>query len=265
MMGKQPMAKATAPSTAGPKAQRGAIKRPASAIKTTTRKGILSMSTDDTPSQPVHDAAAQRVHDAAAAQRFHDPAAAQRGEEAAAKASAVAAAELPAGGNIDKIRDIIFGNQMRDYEKRFGRLEDRLLKESSELRDELKRRFEQLEAYTRTEFEAIADQLKNEQGERGSAAQALTQELRDLGRTTDKRAAQLDEQAVKNARDLRQQLLDQAKQLSEELRLRVDNLAATLDREAQALRDDKTDRAALAALFTEMAMRLTDELTLPGE
>ncbi len=234
------------------------------------------MAIDDKPSQTVASAASQRGHEAAAASQRGEQAAAanQHGEQAAAasprsedataKASAMAA-ELPAGGNIDKIRDIIFGNQMRDYEKRFGRLEDRLLKESSELRDELKRRFEQLEAYTRTEFEAIADQLKNEQGERGSATQALTQELRDLGHTTDKRAAQLDEQAVKNARDLRQQLLDQAKQLSEELRLRVDNLAATLDREAQALRDDKTDRAALAALFTEMAMRLTNELTLPGE
>ena len=207
------------------------------------------MASDDKPSQPAASAAS---------------AASQRGDEATAKAPAMAT-ELPTGGNIDKIRDIIFGNQMRDYEKRFGRLEDRLLKESSELRDELKRRFEQLEAYTRTEFEAIAEQLKNEQGERSSAEQGLTQALRDLGRATEKRALQLDEQAVKNARDLRQQLLEQAKQLSEELRLKVENLATTLDREAQALRNDKTDRAALAALFTEMAMRLTDELTLPGE
>ena len=204
------------------------------------------MASDDKPSQPAASAASQR------------------GDEITAKASAMAT-ELPTGGNIDKIRDIIFGNQMRDYEKRFGRLEDRLLKDSNDLRDELKRRFEQLEAYTRTEFEAIAEQLKNEQGERSSAEQGLTQALRDLGRATEKRALQLDEQAVKNARDLRQQLLDQAKQLSEELRLKVDNLATTLDREAQALRNDKTDRAALAALFTEMAMRLTDELTLPGE
>ena len=203
------------------------------------------MASDDKPSQPAASAVSQRD------------------DEATPKAPSMAT-ELPPG-NIDKIRDIIFGNQMRDYEKRFGRLEDRLLKESSELRDELKRRFEQLEAYTRTEFEAIAEQLKNEQGERSTAEQALTQELRDLGRATDRRAVQLDEQAVKNARDLRQQLLDQAKQLSEELRLKADHLAATLDREADELRKDKTDRAALAALFTEMAMRLTGEQTLPGE
>lgn len=214
------------------------------------------MASDDKPIPRAAGAASLRGTDAAAASL--------RVEEPTAKAPAITA-ELPAGGNIDKIRDIIFGNQMRDYEKRFGRLEDRLLKESSELRDELKRRFEQLEAYTRTEFEAMAEQLKNEQGERSSAEQALTQTLRELGRTTEKRAVQLDEQAVKNARDLRQQLLDQAKQLSEELRLKIDNLSATLDREAQELRNDKADRAALAGLFTEMAMRLTDELTLPGE
>ena len=249
------MVKPTATWAAGPRTPPGAARQPASAKKTTPTKGTASMVSDDKPIQPAA-AASLRSHEATAASL--------RGEETTTKTSSIAA-ELPAGGNIDKIRDIIFGNQMRDYEKRFGRLEDRLLKESSELRDELKRRFEQLEAYTRTEFEAMAEQLKNEQTERSSAEHTLTQTLSELGRTTEKRAVQLDEQAVKNARDLRQQLLDQAKQLSEELRLRVDNLAATLDREAQQLRTDKTDRAALAALFTEMAMRLTDELTLPGE
>lgn len=173
--------------------------------------------------------------------------------------------ELPTGGNIDKIRDIIFGSQMRDYEKRFARLEERLLKEASDLRDDVKRRFEQLEGYTRRELDALAEQLKAEQAERGAADEALTRELRDLSRSTDRRVAQLDEQASKSARDLRQQMLDQARQLSDEIRQKFDELAATLDREAGELRSDKTDRAALAALFTEMAMRLTGELTLPGE
>ncbi len=34
-----------------------------------------------------------------------------------------------AGGNVDKIRDILFGSQMRDYETRFARLEESLLRE----------------------------------------------------------------------------------------------------------------------------------------
>ena len=178
-------------------------------------------------------------------------------------ARAPAAAELPGGGNIDRIRDIIFGNQMRDYEKRFVRLEERLLKESSDLREDVKRRFEQLDGCTRKEFEALADRLNNEGSERGSADRELTRELRDLGKASEKKTAQLDEQAMKTARELRQQMIDQARELSEELRLRFDDLAAIVDREASDLRNDKTDRAALAALFTEMAMRLTNDLALP--
>jgi uncharacterized protein YoxC len=182
-----------------------------------------------------------------------------------ADAKTQAAAELPGGGNIDRIRDIIFGNQMRDYEKRFVRLEERLLKESADLREDVKRRFEQLDQYTRHEVDALSERLKSEQAARGAALTEATRELRDLAKNTEKKTVQLDEQAIKNARELRQQLLDQARQLSDDLRQRFDDLAAIVEHEASELRDDKTDRAALAALFTEMAMRLTNELALPTE
>jgi hypothetical protein len=130
------------------------------------------------------------------------------------RSGSAAIIELPGGGNIDKIRDIIFGNQMRDYEKRFVRLEERLLKDSIELREEVKRRLAQLESHGIKELETLADRLKNEQAERAGAHQELTREVRELGKASDKKIAQLDEQAINGARDLRQQLLDQAKQLS---------------------------------------------------
>jgi len=42
-----------------------------------------------------------------------------------------AAAQVPgdqmAGGNLDKIRDILFGAQARDYERKFATLEKQLL------------------------------------------------------------------------------------------------------------------------------------------
>ena len=41
------------------------------------------------------------------------------------------------GSNIDQLRDIIFGGQMREYEKRFVRMEERLAKEISEMREEV--------------------------------------------------------------------------------------------------------------------------------
>ena len=185
--------------------------------------------------------------------------------QALAKGAEQDGGDLPGGGNIDRIRDIIFGNQMRDYERRFVRLEERLLKESADLREDVKRRFDQLDQYTRNEVDALSERLKSEHSARGAALTELTRELRDLAKTTEKRTTQLDEHATKNARELRQQLLDQARQLSDDLRARFDDLAAIVEHEASELRADKTDRAALAALFTEMAMRLTNELALPSE
>jgi hypothetical protein len=35
----------------------------------------------------------------------------------------IANGEIREGANVDKIRDILFGSQMRDYEKRFARLD----------------------------------------------------------------------------------------------------------------------------------------------
>jgi hypothetical protein len=45
----------------------------------------------------------------------------------------------------------------------------------------------------------------------------------------------------------------------------TDELSAKLAREAEELRNDKTDRAALADLFNELALRLNNQFRLPGE
>jgi chromosome segregation ATPase len=171
---------------------------------------------------------------------------------------------LAGGGSVEKIRDILFGSQMRDYDKRFSRLEERLLKEATELREEAKKRLETLENYTKKEVEALAARLKAEQEERTEVVKELTRELKDTTKALEKRLAQLDEQEAKQERELRQQILEQSRVLTEDIRHAHQELSAALEREAQELRTDKTDRSALAALFTEVALRLTDEFRLPG-
>jgi DNA anti-recombination protein RmuC len=174
------------------------------------------------------------------------------------------ATEELGGGNIDKIRDILFGVQMRDYEKRFARLEERLLKESSDLREETKKRFDSLELYIKHEMEALTERLTAEQNARTESLEQLSQGVKDTFRAFDKRAAGMDEQSAKGQRELRQQILEQSKNLSDEIRQKHGELLAALDREANELRVDKTDRSALAALFTELAMRLNNDFKIPG-
>jgi hypothetical protein len=168
-------------------------------------------------------------------------------------------------GNLEKIRDILFGAQVQDFEKRFARLEERLLKETSDARLETKKRFEGLEAFIKKELESLSDRIKAEQGERTEAGKELSREFREAGRALEKKLAQLDDVTTKNQRELRQQILDQSKALTEEIRNRVRESAAALSREIRELRSGKTDRSALASLFTDAAMRMSNDVKQPAK
>ena len=181
------------------------------------------------------------------------------------KQSLVAPQDAAGIGNLDKVRDILFGAQMRDYDRRFSRLEERLLKEVSDTREDARRRFDQLENFFKQEIAALGERLRSENSQRTQATEDITRELRDTSRTINQKLTQLDEQSAQANRELRQQLLDQSKNLSDEIRQKYEELAAALTREARELRSDKADRTALSNLFTELAMRLNNDFKLPGE
>ncbi len=168
-------------------------------------------------------------------------------------------------GNLNRVRDILFGAEMREYEKKFSRLEERLLKVSIELKDEIRKSLDSLENYVKKEVESLLEQVKTEQSERTSATDDLTRELRDTNKSLEKKLHQVDEMATKNHRDLRQQLLDQSKSLTDEIRQKSTEFAGKLDQSVQELRAAKTDRYALASLFTEVALQLSSETKFPTE
>ena len=173
--------------------------------------------------------------------------------------------EMKEGANVDKIRDILFGSNMREYEKRFARLEDRLTKSSDALRDDLKKRFDTLESYVREEMDSNNQRLKAEKGERNEGMKELTRETRDSSKSLDKKLALLEEQVTSAQADLRARILDQSKSLSNQIQKAKDEIEAALEQEAETLRNEKTDRAQLADLFAELSLRLKDELELPGK
>jgi DNA repair exonuclease SbcCD ATPase subunit len=173
--------------------------------------------------------------------------------------------EMKEGANVDKIRDILFGSNMREYEKRFARLEERLTKSSDALRDDLKKRFDTLESYVREEMDSNNQRLKLEKTERTESLKELTRETRDSSKSLEKKLSQLEEQLTSAQSDLRTRILDQSKSLSNQIQKVKDEIEAALENEAETLRNDKTDRAQLADLFAELSLRLKDELELPGK
>src|ERR1700735_5249711 len=162
--------------------------------------------------------------------------------------------ENPEGANVDKIRDILFGSQMRDYEKRFVRLEDTGTKA-----------LDTLGSFIRQEVDSLSTRLKSEKSERTEAFKEISREIKDGSKVIEKKLSQLEEQMSDGQGELRANLLEHTKAVSSEIdKLRRDT-AAALNREVDVLRDEKTDRAALADLFTEFSLRLKNKFELPEE
>jgi DNA anti-recombination protein RmuC len=181
------------------------------------------------------------------------------------KSDPTKAGETQEGTNVNKIRDILFGSQMRDYERRFAGLEDRLAKAIDSLREEIKKQMDALEAFTREEVESLGQRLKSEKADRADSLKQLARELQEASKGLEKKLAESEEQAASRQSELRAKILEQSKMFSKEMERLQRELAANLDREVQALRLEKTDRATLADLFNEFALRLRDQLPFPKE
>ncbi|WP_392530730.1 hypothetical protein [Nostoc sp. C117] len=161
--------------------------------------------------------------------------------------------------NLDKVREILFGNQVRDIEKRFNRLEERLIKEFSNVQDETRKRLDALEIYIKQEIDSLTQRLINEQIERDGQVKAVAQENKNITMNLEKKLTEFDEQTIKSQRELREQILNQSKSLQDDIQQKSQEILALLEREAQELRKNKTDRSNLAAMFTELAIQLNGE------
>ena len=167
------------------------------------------------------------------------------------------------GANVDKIRDILFGSQMRDYEKRFSRLEDNVTKAVENLREDMAKRFDTLSGFVQQEVDSLSQRLKTEKAERAESVKEIGVQMRDTSKAFDKRLGSLDDQLTGDTAELRARILEQSKALTTEIAEKARDAKRLLDQEVAALRVDKADREGLGDLFTEFGMRLKNEFNLP--
>jgi flagellar hook-basal body complex protein FliE len=167
-------------------------------------------------------------------------------------------AEMADTGSVDKIRDILFGNQMRDFDRRFSQMEDRLVKATLDLRDETQKRMEALELFFKKELESIKHRMKSESEERTDGDSRLNDELKTASSALKKTIGQVEEKLSEASSELRQQILEQSKSLTSEIQSKSEQASESLHKSTGALDEAKIDRSALAEYFIEMAMHLSN-------
>jgi hypothetical protein len=163
------------------------------------------------------------------------------------------------GASVEKIREILFGSQIKNYDSRFSRLEDALARETAEIKDTMHRRLESLEAFFKKETESLAARLKAERDEREEVLNEISRELKTASAQLSKKILDLDSKASADRSSARQELMAESRKIFEEIRQRNDSLTALLETRVRELNHAKTDRSALAGLFVELAVRLKDE------
>ncbi|MBU2676086.1 MAG: hypothetical protein KJP16_03310 [Gammaproteobacteria bacterium] len=162
-------------------------------------------------------------------------------------------------GNVDKIREILFGGQMRDYEQRFAGLETRLISNIELMSKNFEKRVGRLETYVKRETEKLADQVKTERKARredGKQGAKGLKELKELSQQFESWCVELEEQIGSETQDLRGILQEQSEELAGMVHDSHEQLSKALAAETRTLADGKLTRDDMAALLTDLALRL---------
>jgi predicted XRE-type DNA-binding protein len=160
------------------------------------------------------------------------------------------------GAGIDKVRDILFGSQSKNSEARFLRLEEGLARETYELKDIMRKRFESIEDFFRSETEALAGRLRAEREERMSIFAAHDREMKEALTALGRRLSDLDTAMNEGHSALRKDLMSESRKLLEEIGLRQDSVRGLMESRVSELRSQKADRALISDLMREMATQL---------
>jgi hypothetical protein len=162
----------------------------------------------------------------------------------------------PPPESLDKVRDILFGSQMRAVESRLQGMEERLRQEHETIRSDFNRQTESLDAFIRSEVQGLTERLSAERTKRTEELKSLAAEIKEAIRALEKRHVKLEEDGNMADAALRDQLLGQSANAAAELARLGDRLTAELSRSHQELKSTKTDSTTLAALLTDVASRL---------
>jgi chromosome segregation ATPase len=160
---------------------------------------------------------------------------------------------------VDKIRDLLFGNQMQDYDRRFSKLEERFLQRFKDVESESKRNLETYESNAKKQVDSLAAQLRNEKDARAEADKEIDRNLREHNQALEKQVRALSDQLSELERDVADRINRSDQSLREEIKQKNETVQLLIEKMFSDLSNVKTDRNLLAGLFVEVAKCLNQE------
>jgi hypothetical protein len=159
-------------------------------------------------------------------------------------------------GNVDQIREILFGSQTRELNQRFDMIE----KEIHSLKDEVYAKIQQnhndFNAYVEGEFEAISKKIKSI----SSQQQMEFNDIRDISTKQEKRLQSsidiVEEELNAKREQLQKSQLENRDMLRLEMKTLKDELLKALGERTTQLQDEKLSRDDAADIMMEVAIKM---------
>ena len=167
---------------------------------------------------------------------------------------------LAEAASVDKIRDLLFGNQMQDYDQRFARLETRFLERLKDIASEAARNLSAFESNTKKQVDSLAGQLRDEKEQRADSDKDIERVLRDQNQALEKRIRAVSDQVSQLDREMSDRLTRETQSLREEIKQKNTDIRQALENMFAELSNVKTDRTLLASLFVEVAKCLNQDV-----
>ncbi|MFP4101743.1 hypothetical protein [Coleofasciculus sp.] len=159
-------------------------------------------------------------------------------------------------GNIDQIRDIIFGAQLREYDSRIDKIESNLALIQQEMRD----RIEQTKTVYATELRAAVDSLEKKLKSLNMTVQNDNSEIRQTIDMVNKKFSgnmeSLDNSLEKRTNNLHNELSETREKLQEDIRSLRSYVFEELERRFSLINDGKVAKDDMADILFELGLRI---------
>ncbi len=155
--------------------------------------------------------------------------------------------------SVDQIREIIFGQHIRTYEKRFDDLEQKLDDAIAAIQKSIEEQFSAMHKYAGENFDAAKDGLAAESRARDSDMGKMENNIQKLHMDSENQLASVEGQLGQSLNDLQKELNQTHKELVGNAEKNFNSLSKSLDAQGAKLDKQKVDRKELASFLNVMA------------
>jgi len=162
----------------------------------------------------------------------------------------------PGLGDIEKVRDILFGKYVASFEQRFAELESRLEADVDQLKDKLIDKMSNMDNGVNDSLLRIDKQIMKEKSARDSELHSLQNTLREAEVALQAAITAMEDQANQELASVRASLEESHQDLMDRALATQAELTAQLDQQKEDLQNDKVGRQSLALMLDEVAIKL---------